>query len=132
MRRATRLFGSAAAVATLVLLMAVSGAFADGVRSNRHEGLLVKSEAMHSWSNPVAAMHAGFTLDGSARMDGIRNGRVLHMSLFEGKFSNDVADTDDNDDNGDPTSTPEPGTLLLLAAGMGILFLGRERRATES
>lgn len=130
MRRATRLFGSAAAVATLVLLMAVSGAFADGIRNNGREGLLVKSETMQSWSNPAAALHADFGLYHNGRFDGIRNGRVLHMSLFEGKFSNDVSDTDDN--NGDPTSTPEPGTLLLLAAGVGILFLARERWAAGS
>lgn len=130
MRRAARLFGATAAVATLVLLMAVSGAFADGIRNNGREGLLVKSEAMQSWSNPAAALHADFGLDHNGRFDGIRNGRVLHMSLFEGKFSNDVADTDDNND--DPTSTPEPGTLLLLAAGAGIVFLARERWATES
>jgi PEP-CTERM motif len=113
-----------AAVAVLVLIVAVSGAFADGVRHDTHQGLLVSSEAVYTF-HPSGSFHADFGVLNHEPESGIRNGYFLRESWFGGKYWGD-----NHSQGSDPlTTSPEPGTLVLLIAGVCGLFFARRREA---
>lgn len=121
-----RLIRLVSALAVLVLVFGVTAALADGVTSPRHGSDLVTSNTFHAF-NPVAATHVDFALDGAMRSNGIRNGYLLRMSLFDGPRPNIVPIPPPP-----PTPTPEPRTLLMLAAGIGVLVVGWRKRVPQS
>ncbi len=112
-------------LAVLVLVVGVAGALGDGITGPRHDGALVTPYAMHAF-NPVAVTHVDFAVDGAARSNGIRDGYLLHTALLNSPRPNFIINPPP------PVSTPEPGTLLMLAAGLGILAIGFRRRAFQS
>lgn len=122
---AKKVVQSAAILAALVLVVAVLGTFADGVKGDQHsDSMLTRSDSAHF--DPAALSHAEFALNHDPS-DGIRDGSRLHKA-----WKHNHSDEGDKDDaNGDPTPTPEPATLFLLVVGVGMLFLGR-RRLIES
>ena len=116
-------------VAALVLVIAVAGASADGVRGgDTHHGVARSSDVVHGF-NPIASYHEDFTLDSHKPGNGIRSGYLLRESLLAGKFCKTGGD---NSKGKDPTSTPEPGSLVLLLAGVGGLFFARRSKVPVS
>lgn len=122
----TRVVRTVSLLAVLVLVLGVAGAFADGVTSSRHDDSLITRNTFHSL-NPTADSHVGFALESAGRSDGIRQGYLLRMSLLGNPKSNLISNPPPP-----PTSTPEPGTLLMLAAGLGVLVFGWRQRASQS
>lgn len=123
----TRVVRTVSLLAVLVLVLGVAGAFADGVTASRHDDSLITSNNVHSL-NPTADSNAGLALESAGRSSGIRQGYLLRMSLLGDPKSDLIS----NPPPPPPTSTPEPGTLLMLAAGLGALFVGWRQRATQS
>jgi hypothetical protein len=130
MDKVTAVVRSAAVIVALVLVVAVTGAFADGVAGGHHYGAFIESD-FHMTFNPIAASHVNLTSDqdgGSWRFSGLRDGYWLRGWKKDAFSDNDDAwSWSDPSGPTDPVSaTPEPGTLLLLAAGIGfLLFMGR-------
>jgi PEP-CTERM motif len=118
-------FRSLSLLAVLVLVLGVAGAFADGITSGRHDGTLVTSDAIHALT-PVAAWHTDFAFGRTDQSNGIRSGYLLRMSLLDGP-TRDLAGLPPPS-----TATPEPGTVFMLIAGIGIVLFGLRRRATQS
>lgn len=121
----TRSIRLVSALAVLVLAFGVTAVLADGVTSSRHAGDLVTSNTLHAF-NPIAAAHVDFALEGAVRFNGIREGYLLREGLLDGPKANIISNPPP------PTSTPEPGTLLMLAAGLGALFIGWRQHAFQS
>ena len=123
----TRVVRTVSLLAVLVLVLGVAGAFADGVTASRHDDSLITSNNLHSL-NPTADSNAGLALESASHSNGIRQGYLLRMSLLGDPKSDLIS----NPPPPPPTSTPEPGTLLMLAAGLGALVVGWRQRATQS
>ncbi|HTU33721.1 MAG TPA: PEP-CTERM sorting domain-containing protein [Candidatus Acidoferrum sp.] len=121
----TRVVRTVSMLAVLVLVLGVAGAFADGVTPSRHDDSLITSNTFHSLS-PTADSHVGFAVESARPSNGIRQGYLLRMSLLGNPKSDLVSNPPP------PTSTPEPGTLLMLAAGLGVLVVGWRQRASQS
>lgn len=122
----TRVVRIVAVLAVLVLVLGVAGAFADGVTSSRHDDSLIMANSFHSL-NPNADSHVGLALEGAGHSNGVRQGYLLRMSLLGDPKSDLISNPPPP-----PTSTPEPGTLLMLAAGLGVLAVGWRQRASQS
>lgn len=122
----TRMVRTASVLVVLVLVLGVAGAFADGVSSSRHDDSLTAVNTFHPL-NPNADSHVGLALEGAGHSNGVRQGYLLRMSLL-GDPKSDLVSVPPPP----PTSTPEPGTLLMLAAGLGVLAVGWRQRASQS
>jgi len=123
---------SLALLVALVFVAAVSGAYADQIGSRFHEDQnLIKVEPsvnFHAYLHqlPVAETNSTYGEDHESwRVTGLRDGRWLRLSLRDG-WETDINEGGNNGDPSTPSAvaTPEPGTLLLLAAG---LFIVRRR-----
>ncbi|MGH9735313.1 MAG: PEP-CTERM sorting domain-containing protein [Candidatus Acidiferrales bacterium] len=121
----TRLIRLVSALAVLVMVFGVTAALADGVTSSRRAGDLVTSNTFHAF-NPIAASHVDFATESAVRSNGIREGYLLRERLLNGPKANIISNPQP------PQETPEPGTLLMLAVGLGTLFVGWRQRACQS
>jgi hypothetical protein len=131
MDRMNMVLRSCGMLMAFVLVLGVSGAFADGIgRDYDHgRGSLIKSEPVGtSWSSTRFAdlpLVVGSQRDEIfGRTNGLRYGEWFWFNL------KDFRDKDTGGGpSGDPTTaTPEPGTFLLLANGLGFLLFSRRRR----
>lgn len=121
-----RVFCTMASLLLLVLVLGITGAFADGVTAAHSRGDFVTFDAVHNFTR-VAALHSDFDFNANTGFAGIRNGYKLWTSLLDGPTAEIVPVPPDP-----PSTTPEPGTLYLLLMGGGLLALGMRRRTTQS
>lgn len=121
-----KVFCTMASLFLLVLVLGVTGAFADGVTAPHSRGDFVTFDAVHNFTR-VAALHSDFDFNTNTGFSGIRDGYKLWTSLLDGPTAAIVPVPPDP-----PSTTPEPGTLYLLLMGGGLLALGMRRRAIQS
>jgi hypothetical protein len=125
--QAKRVVGCISVGVLLVLVLAVTGAFADPVTGGTHVGDLVTFNSIHTFDQGQG--YWDFTLfNGQGQFEGIGDSYWLSKSLF-GDPKPDILGPPPPPP---PTTTPEPASVYLLALGAGLIFLGTGRRATQS
>lgn len=126
---------SVAVLVALLFIAAVSGAYADQLGSRfNDENNVIKVEAagtfhasLHQALVPELSSYSMFGEDHESwRTTGIRDGHWLRLALHNGWNGNsgDAQPDPPGPTAPGPVTTPEPGTLVLLAAG---LFIARRR-----
>jgi hypothetical protein len=106
----------------LVLVLAVTGAFADPVTGGKH-GDLVSFYQTQTFNQ---TWNSDFWFDNNSWSKGTKGDSWFGTWLWDGPKP-DL----DGGPPAPPTTTPEPASVYLLALGAGLIFLGTGRRATQ-